>query len=195
MSLSNLLKFTEFTHQFQQIRRKVLVNHEDRWENDSEHSFQTALIAWYIVDYYKLALDLNKVIQYALIHDLVETYAGDSPLFNAPELRANKVEREREALARIIAEFAIAAPSIVQSIQHYENKSDTESLFVYKVDKLVAPLNIYLDSGRSWKEQNIDFATMVAPKDSKFADDPTLNALWQELRTLIEVSDLLPTKH
>ena len=191
MSLANLIKFTEFTHQFQQIRRKVLVNHEDRWENDSEHSFQTAMVAWYIIDYYKLSLDLNKVIQYALVHDLVETYAGDSPLFNAPELRANKADREQKALTRIGAEFGTIAPSIVKSIQDYESKIDPESVFVYKVDKLVAPLNIYLDSGRSWKEQGVDFAQMVATKDNKFSDDVTLNTLWQELRTLIQTRKIL----
>lgn len=65
-NLSPLLEFIKFTNLFQQVERVVLINGKERWENDAEHSFQLAIVAWFIVDQGKFDLDLGRVIRLAL---------------------------------------------------------------------------------------------------------------------------------
>ena len=56
----SLIDFVKFTHLVQNVERVVLANGQERWENDSEHSFQLAFVAWYLVEHEKLDLNLEK---------------------------------------------------------------------------------------------------------------------------------------
>ena len=82
MKIQDLIEFTKFTHSFQQIKRVIYANGEDRNENDAEHSYQLAMACWLVVETKKLKLDLNKIVKYALVHDLVEIYAGDTYFYS-----------------------------------------------------------------------------------------------------------------
>jgi 5'-deoxynucleotidase YfbR-like HD superfamily hydrolase len=163
--LDNLLKFVELTHKFQAIKRVIFVKGEDRNENDLEHSAQLALIAWYLITKDKLRLDLELTLKYALAHDLVEVYAGDTFFYDTKGTKS-KLSRERKAaqtLARKFPEFT----DLHKLIQKYEEKKDPESLFIYALDKIVPVMNIYLDSGRSWKRDNITLEMLVDGKTEK----------------------------
>ena len=47
-------------------------------ESDTDHTVMLGLIACSLAHQYAPQLDTSKVAEYALIHDLVEVYAGDS---------------------------------------------------------------------------------------------------------------------
>lgn len=184
-SLNNLLKFTSFTHKFQQVKRIIFVTGEDRLENDSEHSFQLALLGWYIISSSKLDLNIDLVIKYSLVHDLVETYAGDTYFHTTDRKeRDSKVDREAEAAKRIQEEFP-DFDDLHTLIQDYESKSNPEAKFVYALDKLIPVLNIYLDNGRSWHEHKVTLK-MARTKDEKIAVSPEVTKLWKELVKLLE---------
>jgi len=51
----------------------------DRFENDAEHGFLLAVLACALAERMELKLDLGKVSQYALVHDLVEAVADMTP--------------------------------------------------------------------------------------------------------------------
>ncbi len=183
--IKDLLKFVEFTHKFQQIKRVIYVTGEDRNENDMEHSFQLALTAWYLVDSLKLNLNKEKIISYALAHDLVETYAGDVNFHHrTKEINKSKVQNEAAAAKRMKSEF----PEFTQlhkTIENYEKKADEESRLVYALDKLLPVINIYLDKGRSWKADQITYE-MVRHKDEKIAFSQDIAKLWMQLIPLLE---------
>ena len=75
MTLQKLLNFVKITADFRGVERKVALKKANRRENDAEHSYQLAMVAWYIVNSEKLGLNSDLVVKYALIHDLVEVYA------------------------------------------------------------------------------------------------------------------------
>jgi 5'-deoxynucleotidase YfbR-like HD superfamily hydrolase len=54
---------------------------ERRWENDAEHSWSVALLACALAPEVDPQLDLGKIAQYAIAHDLVEVYADDTSTF------------------------------------------------------------------------------------------------------------------
>lgn len=109
----------------------------DRFENDAEHSFLLATLGCAIAQQMASHLDLGKVSQYALVHDLVEAYAGDTTIWASAEEHASKVEREEKALRYIEECFGERFPWIDQTIKKYELFDEPESCFVYALDKII----------------------------------------------------------
>ncbi|QQR93408.1 HD domain-containing protein [bacterium] len=180
--LQKLLKFTEFTHKFQQVKRMIFVNHEDRMENDSEHSLQVALLCWYFVSYKKLDYDLDKIIKYALVHDLVETYAGDTYFYGN---RDQKAEKEAEALKKIETEFP-DAKDITNLIHDYEQEVDKEAKFVNCFEKIIPVLNIYLDNGKTWTVNKVTIEMLLTKKAPKVTRCEELVEIWKEFEELLK---------
>ena len=179
-NLRYLEKLVKFSHLFNQVQRKVIVNGGDRLENDSEHSFQLAFISWCIIDSQKLKLDVNKVIKYALVHDLVEVYAGDTFFYNKnPNFKNIKKQKEKDSLAKIKKQFP-EIKMITKLIEEYEKLDCEEAKFVYALDKILVVINIYLDNGRSWKAHKVNIKMLLSKKE-KVALSPVVNNYWQEI--------------
>lgn len=189
MNLDKIFDFIKFSHKFQQVRRVLLVNGEDRKENDAEHSFQLVLLAWYLINGKGLDLDMKKVFMYATAHDLVEVYAGDTYFYTEDlELRNSKKSREKEAARRIINEFPEFS-ELHDIIEKYENLDDEEARFVYALDKILPVINIYLDGGRSWKIEGVTYE-MLRTKDEKVKKSKIIDEIWVELVKILEKEKL-----
>lgn len=163
-SLDDICSFIRFTLQFREVERIILHQDKDSWENDAEHSYQMALFAWYLMERDSVPLDKNKVIQLSLIHDLVETYAGDTFIYGPQDRLNSKKQREQEAATRIAREFP-DFPSLHTLIIEYEEMNTDESRYVHAVDKLLPMFNIYLDKGRTWHQKDIDYDQAIALKE------------------------------
>ena len=181
----NLLDFISFTKKYREVERQVIWKANDRRENDTEHSYQLAMAAWYLISSRKLDIDLDKVLRYALVHDIVEVYAGDTPLTTATESdKASKAQREHEALEKISDEFP-HFPEMPALIAGYEKREDNESRFVYALDKILPVLNIYLDQGYSWKVNGTTLDLIVSSKVDKVALSPEVKPYFDELVWLL----------
>lgn len=120
------------------VFRTIKVQPElERFENDAEHSFLLATIGCAIAEHIDPSLDLGKISQYALVHDLVEVYAGDTTIWASAERQASKADREEKALATISAKFGQKFPWVERTIKKYELFDDPESCFVYAMDKII----------------------------------------------------------
>lgn len=109
----------------------------DRFENDAEHSFLLATLGCSLARQIDSSLDLGKVSQYALVHDLVEVYAGDTSIWAPDADHASKTEREERALGTIEQHFGSAFPWVKDTIIAYERFDEPESFFVYALDKII----------------------------------------------------------
>lgn len=111
-------------------------------ENDVEHSYGLALTCWYLHPKIAPELDLGKILQYALAHDIVELHAGDTFVFDEAG-SATKERREREALEQICADW----PDFTELTEYaagYMDKVDEEAKFVKAVDKILPVIMIEL---------------------------------------------------
>jgi putative hydrolase of HD superfamily len=184
--MEQLLKFIELTRKFRDVERMIRFK-DGTNENDAEHSYQLAITAWYLVESNKLDLDIGKVLRYALAHDLVEAYAGDTPsdVHRKYEAERNtKKHREEEAALRLREEFK-EFPDLHEIIEHYEKREDEESKFVYALDKIMPILNIYLDDGYSWKANNVSVEDVVQYKKEKIAESPIIQKYFDYLVPMI----------
>lgn len=190
-STEKLLSFIKFTTEFQRVKRQLFATQENRLENDSEHSFQLALVTWYIIEKDRLSFDFNKIIKMALSHDLVEIYAGDTYFYTSDQnLKKTKIQREHEALRKISTEFS-EFPDLVELISEYEERKSPEARFVYALDKILPVINIYLDDGRTWREiaKEVTLEIIIQMKSEKVAYSPEIEKYWSDIVEILKQNE------
>ncbi|HUO50298.1 MAG TPA: HD domain-containing protein [Candidatus Paceibacterota bacterium] len=172
-------------HDVERVKRVARRPDEREMTNTAEHTFELALVCWYIIAVNKLNLDLEKVLRYALAHDVIEAYAGDTPAYDK-EMQKTKAAREHAALERIEKEFP-EFQDFTSVIHEYESRATPEARFVYATDKIVDPVNASMEETQSiWKEFNISLETLVAHKNPKVALSEHVVPLWDELVRKLE---------
>ena len=185
VSLEQLENFMRLLHAAQNVERVARIPNETKWRSTAEHTFELAMFCWYLSSANKLELDQGKILKYALAHDIVEAYAGDTPVYDT-EGRKSKDDREKRALQKIqddLGEF----PELIETIETYESQLDPESKFVYAADKLIDPLNYSMDTRSSiWKEKGMTYSQVRNYKDSKVAQSKDVEHYWHALCAKIE---------
>ena len=117
--------------------RRLTRARDGEFETDASHSLHVALLALpYAAENYP-DLDQSKLAIYALIHDIVEGYAGNVPSFGASEDRMRqKAIDETAALDTIEEKFSFRYPHFVAMIFGYEHLVDDEAKFIKTFDKM-----------------------------------------------------------
>lgn len=112
--------------------------------------------------------------------------AGDLYVHLATAEQMNtKKQREQDAANKLRQEFADFR-EIHELIERYEAKEDSESTFVYSLDKLLPVIGAYLNKGYDVKEDNISLTKMEAYNGEKIAKVPELKKLYDELIMLLK---------
>ncbi len=188
--LKRILAFSDILHRYQTVERILPIPYVNRLETDVEHSYVLTMLAWYIMETEKLPLDHGKVLKYALAHDLIEVYAGDTATVGKQENKksvATKKRREKaaqEKLKRIVPEFK----ELHAFIEGYEHRKDPEARFVYALDKIAPQFvtTLYKDKGRAlYKKRRITLQILDDYKKEKVKNHPVAEALWKSLHTFL----------
>jgi putative hydrolase of HD superfamily len=183
--LNEVLDFIKFTLAFQKVERTIRLPNRDMPENDAEHSYQLTMLAWYLNDRNHYQLKNQKLLELALVHDLVEVYAGDTWVFDQTGLKESKAEREKAAIHTIHDQFP-DFPSLHAAITEYEALETNESKFVYALDKIIPILNLYLEGHGFWKDKNVSFEELLNNKRPKVMRWPDLVPLFEDLMSKLQ---------
>ena len=186
LDLSKILNFVGLLNTFRQVERVVLANNEKRWENDVEHSYHLAMLAWYIGESHALPLNRDLLVKYALVHDLVEVYAGDTYIYTMNQSEKDSKKAREEKAAVELRENFPEFEALHRLIFAYEKREGAESRFVYALDKIQPILNIYTDGGRTWKEKGVTIQMLVDTKKHQVALSPEVSACFEELVRLLK---------
>ena len=84
------------------ILRQTHLSGHGRRENDAEHAWHMAIMAYLLKEYANEEVDIAKVMLMCLIHDIVEIDAGDTYAYDAEGLKTQKA-REDAAKERIFS--------------------------------------------------------------------------------------------
>ena len=169
---------------FHAVDRKVFIPPTiDKAENDITHSFSLAMMAWFLSPHFP-GLEVGRMMQLCLAHDVVEVYAGDTFSYDDQAALTQK-DRESQALSRLEREWA-DFPDLLGSIKEYETLKSNEAKFVYALDKLQPAIMDYLNEGRIWHKLNITFAKFIAEKEKKIPISPEVYDYYQQLRDILE---------
>lgn len=153
-----------------------------RYENDAEHSFSLGVAALCVAPLVDSKLDLSRVGTYALVHDLAEIYAGDTPVYSDPATRAAKPKRERAARAELHQKFGNDFPWLLKYLDDYVAMKDEESKFVYALDKILPHVSViiadYHPARPTWRAYK---ASERIAREKVSAKYPKLLQVFQEL--------------
>lgn len=181
----NIQKFLQLVCSMEAIERFSRHPNTHKVSNTATHTLQLTFLCWYLITTKKISLDIGKVLSYALVHDIVEVYSGDTPAYDA-EGQKEKSQREAQGLKELFSDYDFV-PDLRTVIECYEEKSDVEARFVYAVDKLVDPLLVSMEMKLShWKEFGITYEDMRTYKDKKVAIHEEAEAIWKKLYVELE---------
>ena len=98
------------------ILRQTHLSDHGRRENDAEHAWHMAIMAYLLKEYSNEPIDVAKVMIMCLIHDVVEIDAGDTYAYDAEGLKTQKAREE-------------AAKERIYSLLPDDQKQDLQALF------------------------------------------------------------------
>ena len=192
--LNRIINLYGLLVEFRGVKRALRIPPElTDYENDVEHSYNLAMIGWFLSEYFP-ELDSNKVVKIALAHDLVEVHAGDTFAFSVQEVLDKKEIKELEAFEKIKDDWK-DFPDMCLAIEEYKSRSSPEASFVYALDKLIPAIMNYIGDGHVWKEHNLGLEDVMKEKETKIPANSAIKLYWDQLYKLLkENPQLFPIK-
>jgi putative hydrolase of HD superfamily len=148
------------------IFRQTHLSGHGRNENDAEHAWHMAIMAYLLKEYSNEPVDIGKVMLMCLIHDIVEIDAGDTYAYDAENLKTQKA-REDAAKERI---FSILPEEqkdeLIKLFDEFEEFETAESKFAHAMDNLQPLILNNSNGGGDWREHGVT-AEQVYGRQSK----------------------------
>ena len=148
------------------IFRQTHLSGHGRNENDAEHAWHMAIMAYLLKEYSNEPVDIGKVMLMCLIHDIVEIDAGDTYAYDAENLKTQKA-REDAAKERI---FSILPEEqkeeLIKLFDEFEAFETAESKFAHAMDNLQPLILNNSNGGGDWREHGVT-ARQVYGRQSK----------------------------
>ena len=186
-AMSNLNKTVDFITEIEKLKSVTRFNRtlDGRFENSAEHSWQGAIAAMVLQDYYPERLNMEKVMSMLLIHDLGEIYAGDTWVFD-DEKKLHSHDRELESIEKtmsILPEEKYL--NMKNSWLEFEKGQSAEARYARVIDALVPLINHLEVSELNYNPDNIS-SDMVLEK-KKFIKGES-EELWKLTEELVQES-------
>ena len=148
------------------IFRHTHLSGHGRNENDAEHAWHMAIMAYVLREYSNEKIDVAKVMLMCLIHDIVEIDAGDTYAYDAENLKT-QTARENAAKERIFSLLPDEQKEeLIALFDEFEAFETPESKFAHAMDNLQPLMLNNSNGGADWKEHEVT-AQQVYGRQSK----------------------------
>lgn len=149
--LRKQIEFIIVIDEMKNVLRRNLVADASRRENDAEHSWHLAIMAMLLEEYSADKVDIAKVMKIALVHDLVEVYAGDTFAYDVKG-NEDKLDREIMAADKLFGMLKDGQGEEIRALwDEFEAKETAESKYANAIDRLQPLILNYLTNGHTWK--------------------------------------------
>lgn len=137
-----------------------------RRENSAEHSWHLALMAMMLVEHANERVDLARVLQMILVHDIVEIDAGDTFVYDAAAM-IGKAEREEAAAERLFGMLPDDQKAEVLALWHeFEARETPEAKYASALDRLAGMLPNAANNGGTWNEHQVTVEQVTRRNES-----------------------------
>lgn len=148
------------------ILRQTHLSGQGRRENDAEHAWHMAIMAYLLQEYANEPVDIGRVMLMCLIHDVVEIDAGDTYAYDTEGLATQKA-REDAAKERIYSLLPDDQKEMLVSIfDEFEENETAEAKFAHAMDNFQPLLLNNSNDGGDWRAHGV-CATQVYGRQSK----------------------------
>lgn len=153
--LEKQLQFILEIDKVKKIIRQTPLSDASRKENDAEHSWHIALMAYLLQEYVEESVEVSKVMLMVLIHDLVEIDAGDTYAYDE-EGAKTKDERERKAADHIFGMLPEDQGMYLKALwEEFEAYETAEAKYAHLLDNFQPLLLNDAAGGISWTEHQV----------------------------------------
>ena len=137
------------------IFRQTHLSGHGRRENDAEHAWHMAIMAYLLREYSNEHVDIAKVMVMCLIHDIVEIEAGDTYAYDEEGLRTQK-SREDAAKEKIYSLLpGDQKEELAGLFDEFEENKTAEARFAHVMDNLQPLLLNDSNQGSDWVEHGV----------------------------------------
>ena len=167
------------------ILRQTHLSGHGRNENDAEHAWHMAIMAYLLREYSNEPVDITRVMLMCLIHDVVEIDAGDTYAYDEEGKKTQKA-REEAAKERIYSLLPEDQKEELAAIfDEFEESKTPESKFAHAMDNLQPLMLNNSNDGGDWREHGVS-AKQVYGRQSRTKEGS---------EKLYEVTDQIINKH
>lgn len=168
------------------VLRQTLLTDKSRRENDAEHSWHFAIMAMLLYEYTDQAnVDLYRVLKMALVHDLIEIYAGDTFAY---DVSGNETKKEREDLAadKLFSQLPEDQGKEIRDLwEEFDAMRTPDAKYAAAIDRIQPFINNYVTEGHTWKLGNVKSDKVYKRMDMVREGAP---GLWPFVEDIIRLS-------
>lgn len=159
------------------VLRKTVIHDNSRPENSAEHSWHIALMAVVMAEYAaEQPLDLGRVVNMLLVHDVVEIDAGDTFLYDQ-QGALEKRNKETAAADRIFSLLPDDQTTQLRALwDEYEARQTAEARYAQAIDRLNPIMLNFATGGPAWRKHGVT-RQMVIDRCKHIAEGAP--ALWE----------------
>jgi putative hydrolase of HD superfamily len=185
--LQQQLQFVLELDKLKAVQRQALIKADNnRRENSAEHSWHIAMLAYTLKDYAQESVDILRVINMLLIHDIVEIDAGDTFAFAEQGDLDAQHAIELEAANRI---FGLLPDSQYHELKalwlEFEAALTNDARFAKAMDRILPLIQNMQNDGGSWARHTVSKSQVL--KRNQYLKGLT-PALWQYACEQIDIA-------
>lgn len=185
--LTTRLAFLNEADKLKQITRASKLGDGSRHENSAEHSWHIMLYAWVLAEHSTAPVDVDRVLQMLLLHDLVEIDAGDAPIHGVldPQQLAAIADKEQAAATRLFGLLpADQGRPLYEIWQEFEAAENPDAVFAKSIDRVQPVLLNLLNGGGSWLDYDVSLPQLDARVGAKIQRGAP--RVWTYVRSRVE---------
>ena len=148
-----------------------------RHESVAEHSWMMTLMAYFMKDEFP-EVDMDKVVQMCIIHDLGECFTGDIPTFDKTKVHEENEEKLLYSWVRTLPENY--ANEMIALYEEMAERKTIESKIYKAIDGLEALIQHNISDLSTWIPKEYELNKTYA--DDKVAFSEYLTELREEIR-------------
>ena len=142
------------------IFRQTHLSGHGRNENDAEHAWHMAIMAYLLREYANEEVDILRVMLMCLIHDIVEIDAGDTYAYDEESKKTQKA-REEAAKERIYSLLPEDQKKELSALfDEFEAYETPEAKYAHALDNLQPLILNNSNDGGDWKEHGVTAETV-----------------------------------
>lgn len=154
-SFLNIISFISYIDQLKGVIRKNGLHDGSRPENTAEHSWHAAISALLLAQYANESIEINKVIQMLLIHDLIEIEAGDTFVYDQKEV-SEQEQAEEKAAMNVFGRLPDEQGKALRALwEEFETRETPEAKFAKAMDRFLPLYSNIINKGYSWQPYKV----------------------------------------
>ncbi|WP_161980991.1 HD domain-containing protein [Streptococcus sp. S784/96/1] len=185
--MTNLQDQWSFFNEVEKLKTITRQNQtlDNRFENSAEHSWQLALMAITLREYFSELVNMEKVMLMLLLHDVGEIGVGDTSVFDEIG-KLDSYERELASVTQTFSFLPMEQKEYYLNVwQEFEKGNSVEARYARCVDAIAPLMNHLLIAEKGDNPDGLTKNQVLAKKAFIEAESPDL---WQWVLDMIDQS-------